>query len=243
MALQEQYEEEAARVAGGDAGTSAGPPARNTRARVGRGEEEEEEMVRRAIAESQLLAQGSTVITNPHAPLLVDLEEDDDDDDGDADFVDAQMEVDSDEEGYRPPVRPHAPLAPGANPVSLPMPVSAPPSALAPMQPLSYPSHRVYDDDDAELQAALKASLENVPEGFTIPDIPPLPVASAPIPASSTSSNPVPSPPKRRGTEDDEVASEAGTSTTSTEASHSQPEEQNVSVDEMRRRRLARFGG
>jgi len=146
------------------------------------------------------------------------------------------MDVDTDDDEYQPAVRPHAPLTPGAIPASASVSALAPAPALLPMQPLSYPSHRVYDDDDAELQAALKASLENVPEGFTIPDIPPLP--AAPVPASSI---PVPSASNRRGAEDDEMASEAGTSTTSTE-SQSQPEEQNVSVDEMRRRRLARFG-
>ncbi|KAF8210296.1 Josephin-domain-containing protein [Mycena galopus ATCC 62051] len=61
---------------------------------------------------------------------------------------------------------------------------------------------RVYDDDDAELQAALKASLEHVPEGWTLP-------------SNSVELADAPSPPA--------------------------PEEE-VSVDELRRRRLARFG-
>ena len=37
----------------------------------------------------------------------------------------------------------------------------------------SFEENRVYDDDDAELQAALKASLETVPEGFRLPSTPP----------------------------------------------------------------------
>jgi ataxin-3 len=230
MALQEQYEEEAARIANGATGadSGAGGPAARTRAR--RGEEEEDEMLRRAIEESQLLAgegsqASSTVITNPHAPLVID---DDDDEDNDADFVDAEMDVDSESEGYRLPVRPPAhPVPPLPN------------AGLGSMQPLSYPNHRVYDDDDAELQAALKASLENVPEGFMIPDIPPLPqppvAASSSVPMQSAAATSSSS--DRRGADDDDVASEADTSTEA-----SQPEE-HVSVDEMRRRRLARFGG
>jgi Ataxin-3 len=222
MALQEQYEEEAERVANANASPA-------TRTRTRRGEEEEEEMLRQAIRESQLLAgegtqqASSTVITNPHAPLMVD-----DEDDEDADFVDAEMDVDDDDEEYHPPFRPAVP------PTVLPAPTPLSNAELGPMQPLSYPNHRVYDDDDAELQAALKASLENVPEGFTIPPEPrpAAPSSSVPVQSAATSLS-------NRRSIDDELASEADT--TSMEAS--QPEEQSVSVDEMRRRRLARFGG
>ncbi|KAJ7072306.1 Josephin-domain-containing protein [Mycena amicta] len=70
---------------------------------------------------------------------------------------------------------------------------------------------RVYDDDDAELQAALKASLEEVPVGWTIPELAVPHVASGP----STNEEPVVEEP---------------------------PTIEEVSVDELRRRRLARFG-
>ncbi|KAF9241602.1 Josephin-domain-containing protein [Melanogaster broomeanus] len=96
---------------------------------------------------------------------------------------------------------------------------------------------RVYDDDDAELQAALKASLETLPPGFTMPHSPqpppprrltnPLPPIS-PVGVSRSMS---------RSTED----SEAETETHAEEATREASEE--VSVEEMRRRRLAKFGG
>ncbi|CAK5281571.1 unnamed protein product [Mycena citricolor] len=73
-----------------------------------------------------------------------------------------------------------------------------------------------YDDDDAELQAALRASLEATPEGWSLPehlqDQPEVPTA----PALSHVELPV-------ETED-------------------APAQEEVSVEEMRRRRLARFG-
>ncbi|KAJ7045538.1 Josephin-domain-containing protein [Mycena alexandri] len=75
-------------------------------------------------------------------------------------------------------------------------------------------STRVYDDDDADLQAALKASLEQLPEGWNLPEQGP-----------SEGSVHVP---------DMHPAEEA-------ESDVSEPP-QDVSVDELRRRRLARFG-
>ncbi|KAJ7924836.1 Josephin-domain-containing protein [Mycena leptocephala] len=80
-----------------------------------------------------------------------------------------------------------------------------------------YRQDRVYDDDDAELQAALKASLEQLPEGWTLPDQGP-PQESIHRPDMSASQG--------SGSVEQDVPS---------------PPE-NVSVDELRRRRLARFG-
>ncbi|RXW24964.1 hypothetical protein EST38_g868 [Candolleomyces aberdarensis] len=100
-----------------------------------------------------------------------------------------------------------------------------------------YHADRVYDDEDAELQAALKASLEGLPPDFehpveveepTRPSNPP----SQPAPA------PVPAPIQSKDREDN--ASIASTETSITENAP-EPEEQ-LSVDEIRRRRLARFG-
>lgn len=86
---------------------------------------------------------------------------------------------------------------------------------------------RVYDDDDADFQAALKASLENAPS-----EIIPLPVQTRQAPSPHVSA-------AVEGNETDNQ-SEADTSTI---ASESEAPEESVSVEEMRRRRLARFGG
>ncbi|KAG1890258.1 Josephin-domain-containing protein [Suillus subluteus] len=89
---------------------------------------------------------------------------------------------------------------------------------------------RVYDDDDADFQAALKASLENAPSEFTPLPVQPLRTRQAPSPHISAAVE---------GNEIDNQ-SEADTSTI---ASESEAPEESVSVEEMRRRRLARFGG
>jgi ataxin-3 len=86
---------------------------------------------------------------------------------------------------------------------------------------------RVYDDEDSELQAALKASLEMLPDDFIIPVTPPRP--SIPLAASYSNERP-----------------ESNVSTTIEtpvkpeirETHRAEPD-----AEEMRRRRLARFGG
>ncbi|KAF8556391.1 Josephin-domain-containing protein [Imleria badia] len=103
---------------------------------------------------------------------------------------------------------------------------------------------RVYDDDDAELQAALKASLETMPPGFSLP-----PSASPPPPHRLTNTNEPPS----AVTSASETMEESGAETeteTETEpdaegvnSETAQAARQEVSIEEMRRRRLARFGG
>ena len=97
------------------------------------------------------------------------------------------------------------------------------------LQSNSYPDiathgERVYDDDDAELQAALRASLENVPEGFTVP-----------VHAKDVSTNEEADPEPEQG----DTVSEADTSMISSE--HPGPSVV-PSVDEIRKMRLARFG-
>ncbi|KAI0630092.1 Josephin-domain-containing protein [Trametes polyzona] len=109
----------------------------------------------------------------------------------------------------------------------------APPRQSAP----AWHQHRVYDDEDAELQAALRASLETVPEGFRVPSPPPLnPPQPAPAPVQPTSSLSVPQPPpiQRQPSSDFETESEAES------AEPAEPEQ--LSMEEIRRRRLARFG-
>lgn len=89
---------------------------------------------------------------------------------------------------------------------------------------------RVYDDDDANFQAALRASLENASSEFTPLPVQPLRTRQAPLPHISAAVE---------GSEIDNQ-SEADTSTI---ASESEAPQESVSVEEMRRRRLARFGG
>ena len=98
-------------------------------------------------------------------------------------------------------------------------------------------SHSVYDDDDAELQAALRASLEHVPEGWEPPVLPPH-QAPGPPPASNENTGS-----KLQHDKDDagSVVSDE-TNATSTDNIASDVPVEAVSVDELRRRRLARFG-
>ncbi|KAF7376164.1 Josephin domain-containing protein [Mycena sanguinolenta] len=69
---------------------------------------------------------------------------------------------------------------------------------VVPPQSSYYNQERVYDDDDAELQAALKASLEQLPEGWTPPEQVPHEEPIRPsVSVSQSSAEPVdaPSPP------------------------------------------------
>jgi ataxin-3 len=99
---------------------------------------------------------------------------------------------------------------------------------------------RVYDDDDAELQAALKASLETMPPGFTLPPSAPLPppqrLTNEPPGAETSASQTV---------EESEAETETETETDAEGVSGetAQAIREEVSIEEMRRRRLARFGG
>ncbi|KAF9268900.1 Josephin-domain-containing protein [Marasmius fiardii PR-910] len=104
----------------------------------------------------------------------------------------------------------------------------------APRVPPLPKEERVYDDDDAELQAALKASLEQMPSGW----VPPAESTSAPSSSAATQ------PPTSRS------LSATKTNITTDELSEDGPDQflfdqpaQEVDHEEMRRRRLARFGG
>lgn len=109
-------------------------------------------------------------------------------------------------------------------------------------RPWESAANRVYDDDDAELQAALKASLETVPADFKVPDTPPgpsIPLSSVPASSANIGSSGV------QHEEETDETSMAGTETdTEPDDVTDEPmkEEEDVSVEEMRRRRLARFG-
>ncbi|KAJ8076493.1 hypothetical protein PM082_000916 [Marasmius tenuissimus] len=93
----------------------------------------------------------------------------------------------------------------------------------------SFQREHVYDDDDAELQAALRASLEEMPEGWA-------PVEQPTSTGSSSSATQ-----STKGTTDT-----ASTVSDFSEDESEPPSEQPAQVvdhDEIRRRRLARFGG
>ncbi|KIY53987.1 Josephin-domain-containing protein [Fistulina hepatica ATCC 64428] len=96
-------------------------------------------------------------------------------------------------------------------------------------------TNRVYDDDDEHLQAALRASLEEMPAGWTPPAELPCSAAPPPMPASQPSAaDALISPSGHADTDDDDLASEPAPSSPPTQA---------IDMDEIRRRRLAKFGG
>ena len=115
---------------------------------------------------------------------------------------------------------------------------------------------RVYDDEDAELQAALQASLETAPPGIHAPTPPRAsgsPMRRSPLSAAASRAAP------RHGTgpsndtnvyddgeddDDDLYLDEEDTATEDTLSDSADPQQvENLSMEEMRRRRLARFGG
>lgn len=253
-AFREQYEREAARI-------QAGVPSRaSTRQR------QEDDELARAIEESRALAES----LNQPPPQQGRGQSR-----GEIIDVDADEELNLDDEFPEiaaPVIPPH-------------------PSTFD----YGYEHHRVYDDDDAELQAALKASLETVPEGFRIPSTPPRPQPPpVPIPAvpnpfgdeGSTSNNysnsngtgtgygygteraPSLTPPRTSTYSNSRTTPPATATATATSSNATIKEgirrsgsvdtdaeyqseadtsvagdEPVVSVEEMRRRRLARFGG
>ena len=121
-----------------------------------------------------------------------------------------------------------------------------PDAALARAQPAwhghgaSMAGDRVYDDDDAELQAALKASLETVPAGFQVPEFaPPAPAPPAASVAEGARARALPAVEADASSATD---TEPETEPDSEIGSVPEARQEDVSVEEMRRRRLARFG-
>ena len=215
-ALRYNYEEEAEQIETGWHGAAAAGPRYNLRrpaAAHAAEDDDEEEMVRRAIEESAAMARAQNVNAATDTVIPVVVEDDD-------------------EDNYISPSRSAQP----------PQQVSAP--SFAPSSTMD----RVYDDDDEELQAALRASLETVPAGFRIPSPPPIRLPNREY--SQPPPEPVFSPPPAvhtdlsrqqssgSATKDPEEESE----TESYVTAESSPVEQ-LSVEEIRRRRLARFGG
>ncbi|CAK9783282.1 Josephin-domain-containing protein [Cutaneotrichosporon oleaginosum] len=97
--------------------------------------------------------------------------------------------------------------------------------------------NRSYDDEDEALQAALRASMEDVPDGYVMPELAPLsaipPRASPPLPTPPPVAAPAaPSPsPLRSATREDSIIED----TDDDEPAHE------PSPEELRRARLARF--
>ena len=96
----------------------------------------------------------------------------------------------------------------------------------------------MYDDEDEEFQAALRASLDHVPEGWTAP--PEFESHRPQATSSSISAVPVIAPSPRSVEDDTESVVSEDTPSSDTPVT---AKEETVDVDEMRRRRLARFGG
>jgi ataxin-3 len=221
------------------------------RPRQRRDDEEEEEMMRRAIAASQKESQKE------------EDDKDDEDDEPSYDFDDDHHFYDEEEERLelerlfqertrlkkeqdaREKLR--ASLS-----SSSPPPLSTTDS-FDPFMPgmlganAAHLDNRMYDDEDAELQAALKASLEDAPGGVTIPSPPKATRAAtrAESPRASTStSKPGTSAVtsvKGKATQEDEDSEEE----TDDEEMEQEPEEKPkpLTAEEMRKARLARFGG
>ncbi|KAG9083207.1 hypothetical protein FS749_006226 [Ceratobasidium sp. UAMH 11750] len=121
-----------------------------------------------------------------------------------------------------------------------------PPSTTRPL-PGSFPADsgaggdRHYDDEDAELQAALRASLESSGP-VRIPSEPPRPVPVTSAPAPGTPSAPVASR-SAPGPASSDDTDEEGDDEEEEKAPDPASKAEVADAEELRRRRLARFGG
>lgn len=107
------------------------------------------------------------------------------------------------------------------------------PSAMAVPHPGYAGASRVIDDEDAELQAALKASLEGLPGDFQVPATPPRKLVHTSLSASAGPSGiRLPA----------SVASVSEMEEEEENESVGSPPPAEVDAEEMRKRRLARFG-
>ena len=112
----------------------------------------------------------------------------------------------------------------------------APAPAPAPSAPPAWHAHRVYDDEDEELQAALRASLETVPADFRVPSPPPVAPSRPPPPQQPT--------PAAQSLQPPQIQRQPSSESIKTESEDDAPEpEPELSPEEIRKRRLARFGG
>ncbi|KAF9520269.1 hypothetical protein BS47DRAFT_1387314 [Hydnum rufescens UP504] len=176
-----------------------------------RAEEDEEEMIRRAMEES--LRSSNHIVEDEDDG---EYNDDEIDDDNDAYF-------DDDDDENMAPISPSRVLNPAAPQIQ----TSTTPTPSVPLGALNHGPSRVIDDEDAELQAALRASLEGLPEGFSVPETPPRRL----IHTSTTTASPQTAD-VSRGVEDEEREVQSPEP-----AAAEKPD-----IDEIRRRRLARFG-
>ncbi|PVG00394.1 Josephin-domain-containing protein [Serendipita vermifera] len=214
-------------------------------------DEEEEEMMRRAIEASQKESQSKED----------DKDEEDEDpsyDDDEHHFYDEEEERvelerlfqersrQKKEQDAREKLR-----------VGLYAPSPQPLEAVEPFDPFTsgmlganaaHLENRIYDDEDAELQAALKASLEDAPGGISLPP-PQQPVRAATRAESPKASTSTSKPDtsavtsvKGKATQEENEDSEEESED---EEMEEEPEEKPkpLTAEEMRKARLARFGG
>jgi ataxin-3 len=111
---------------------------------------------------------------------------------------------------------------------------------------------RVYDDEDADFQAALQASLETAPQGAHTSSPTTMQPRSSPARRSPHATRSMASPSTRSSVREDEDEDDGSysdddeddTATEDTLSDGDRPEQaEAVDIDEMRRRRLARFSG
>lgn len=133
------------------------PPAAATSAR--RGHDEDEEMMRRAI-EASMREQEGRDSQSARAGLGRRNEMDDDDEDDDDIEEEEDVEEDAHSDIFSSVSTPHQARSRRQSPPLPIFPFLAGEGANA---------SRDYDDEDAELQAALRASMEGLPEGFALP--------------------------------------------------------------------------
>ena len=155
-----------------------------------------------------------------------------------------QEEADELERAIRESMREHGATSAegGIQPATAPIEETTGSGTRTPRGVAGRAQERVYDDEDAELQAALRASLETMPEGYVHTTPPPAPAPSKPQSVSQLPPQPQPvaqSEPKRVSEEDGDESMDM-----EAEAASSPPAPpREVDKEEMRRARLARFGG
>jgi ataxin-3 len=205
------------------------PPSRTRPRRQRQEDEEEEEMVRRAIEASQREEREDEV--DDVDMIHFDEEEhhgflDDEDEERELQRLLAQRQRD------RQPLLPELPIIPALDPNPTFDRFGAP-ALGANAAHLS----RTYDDEDTELQAALKASLEAAPVDFSVPP-PPKPATRAVSNDIDTAAAVSTSASTSKRVEDEEEDEEEEEETEEEPEPPKQP-----TAEEMRKARLARFGG
>ena len=120
-----------------------------------------------------------------------------------------------------------------------------PRASTDPLQTQTQNHARVYDDEDAELQAALRASLQSMPEGYVHTTPPPQAAPSRPsAPAATQAQVQAPVNEKERMPSEASEGDESIETEGEGESVSSPPEPaKELDKDEIRRARLAKFGG